>query len=389
MKKIKLDVIDFISLVRKKITIIKYILLVSIFLFTLISVSYASDEELEANLVVPAPTVDGISKTIQSAEPGGGAYTVDVTLGSSLRWTASTNVSWITLSTTVGTESMTVRFNVAANNDDVAGRRGEITFVMSGKSYKLAVLQKRLVVWPVGTYNRATGIHTATEPSGDELGDLLSPSKGTVVTGVGDITSFYGARVTSTNSRYKRHWAIDIDVGTSTNIKAMAAMSGTVSEVGLHPDWGNYVIIEHKVGKTELRTKYFHLKSYSVSKGNKVNAGTQIGIVGGTGTANGDLHLHFDLQKKVDKAFYSVNSVPYYHGSDDRGVTKSAYNASGLKVWSNNPLYVVGSDGKWKPNPSCNLSYSAVAGSGDFYKLYMNAHRRENVIEIAKQEVEQ
>lgn len=366
------------------------IFFLAFFILNVCSIASAEDVEMDASYDsnmggMTATYGNGFATGSQDIPPLGGGYSVMLTVAADTTWTATASASWITVVTSGGTGTRRIYYNVPVNNDEVAARSGTITVRCENTSevYVFHLYQKRRVVWPVGTYDSATGIHTATEPPDDKLDKELRPNKGSVVTGVGDITSFYGARVTSENSKHKRHWAIDIDVGESTDIKAMAVMSGEVSKVGFDSEKGNYVEIKHKVGNAEFITRYLHLKSYSVSKGDRVNATTKIGIVGGTGSAKGDLHLHFDIRKNVKQVFYSFDSVPYYHGSDDRGVTTSAYNASGLKLWSNNPLYVVGSDGKWKPNLNCNLYYSLISVNGDFYELYMNAHRYENVIEIA------
>lgn len=51
------------------------------------------------------------------------------------------------------------------------------------------------------------------------------------------------------------------------------------------------ITIQHAYG---YKTRYAHLKTYSVELGQRVKAGEQIGIMGKTGNATG-VHLHFEV----------------------------------------------------------------------------------------------
>ena len=88
---------------------------------------------------------------------------------------------------------------------------------------------------------------------------------------------------------YKRHTGTDI--GASYGAAIVAANSGTVTLAGWNSGYGNCVIIDHGGGKATL---YAHMSSYSVSKGQSVQKGQQIGCVGSTGTSTGP-HLHFEV----------------------------------------------------------------------------------------------
>lgn len=318
-----------------------------------------------------------LSEEEQATEYSGGTYSVSITTLDRVTWTATTDSSWITLSATSGTGGGTFSYTVAASS--VVYRTGTITFTAGTVSRTLQVTQQEELVWPVGnssgsaTYNSAYGLNTATDLE-FTLNGITYESKGTVVTGVGNVTSFYGTRTTSQNSSYYRHWAIDIDVGTSTESVARAALSGEVYKVGCNDTNGYYVYIEHQYTlngtTTTLSTRYLHLDSYCVSEGDLVSAGDKIGIIGSTGTAGSDIHLHFAVTKKIGSTHYALNPVAYYHGSDDRGGT------SGLVEKTNNPMFIISSS-SWIPNPNWNFTYSSFTGTGStFFANYMNAKRK-------------
>lgn len=99
-----------------------------------------------------------------------------------------------------------------------------------------------------------------------------------------------GHRVTSyQGERWGRmHKGIDI-IGKSS---IMAADNGVVEFAGYKKGGlGNTIIIDHKNG---FKTVYAHLKSIKVKKGQTVEKGETIGVMGSTGNSTG-VHLHFEV----------------------------------------------------------------------------------------------
>ncbi len=84
-----------------------------------------------------------------------------------------------------------------------------------------------------------------------------------------------------------------IDISGVSNRAILAANGGTVAVAGWHNDYGNYVKINHPNGYTTL---YAHMSSLTVSAGQTVSKGTQIGVMGTTGRSTG-IHLHFEVFK--------------------------------------------------------------------------------------------
>lgn len=89
------------------------------------------------------------------------------------------------------------------------------------------------------------------------------------------------------NRRQWYHTGIDL-VGSK---EILAAQSGKITQVGRGTGYGKMITIQHAYG---YKTRYAHLKTYSVELGQRVKAGEQIGIMGKTGNATG-VHLHFEV----------------------------------------------------------------------------------------------
>ncbi len=86
-----------------------------------------------------------------------------------------------------------------------------------------------------------------------------------------------------------------VDIANKNNPSVMAAATGSVIAAGWNGGgYGNYVLIDHGNG---YQTLYAHLlnKSITVSTGQKVNQGQQIGTMGSTGRSTGT-HLHFEIR---------------------------------------------------------------------------------------------
>ena len=114
------------------------------------------------------------------------------------------------------------------------------------------------------------------------------------------------------------YWAGSVHKGTdidgSTGDRVVAAQTGTVITASgngsYNYGYGNYVTIDHgksTVDGNRYITLYAHLKSVSVSKGQTVVKGQQIGLMGSTGWSTGS-HLHFELRKNGTQ----INAMKYY-----------------------------------------------------------------------------
>lgn len=85
------------------------------------------------------------------------------------------------------------------------------------------------------------------------------------------------------------HTGQDFPAPTGTPVRAVAAGTVTIE----HPAWaGNLVRIDHGDG---TETLYAHLSAITVTNGQRVGAGQQVGNVGALGNATGP-HLHFEVR---------------------------------------------------------------------------------------------
>ena len=180
-----------------------------------------------------------------------------------------------------------------------------------GTLVSLSLIQEE--TYPLNPDNNGDSV--IETPGGDEVGgDVTTPGDDTGVNGdnsdniptiitfvtpVGE--GYVGLDYTdsaivwqATLNQYQTHLGIDYvsTAGTAVN----SAYMGEVEEVGENLLDGKYVIINHGDG---LTTVYTCLQEITVSIGDKVATGEQIGMVGNSGIKEyktGD-HLHFEVRQ--------------------------------------------------------------------------------------------
>ena len=105
------------------------------------------------------------------------------------------------------------------------------------------------------------------------------------------VSSRYGWRDNPFSGKRTFHNGIDMACPSGTPI--YAAMDGTVIAATYSDTYGYYVTIRHHSG---YQTMYAHMSQILASNGQRVTAGTRIGLVGSTGQSTGP-HLHFTVLK--------------------------------------------------------------------------------------------
>ena len=91
-----------------------------------------------------------------------------------------------------------------------------------------------------------------------------------------------------------------------------ATGSGKVVQSGRYFGYGNCIQIEHSFG---FKTKYAHLHKIFVKRGENIEKGQPIGIMGETGLATGQ-HLHYEIihdSKAIDPLPYIKVDATMYH----------------------------------------------------------------------------
>ena len=128
--------------------------------------------------------------------------------------------------------------------------------------------------------NQASQSQSSQNPTGSLTWPLPGRAKGG---GVGPrIHPIYGHNSCHTG----------IDIGEPSGTSTISADAGSVATITRGGPYGNAVLVVHTGG---LTTFYAHLSSISVSVGQSLNAGQEVGKVGSTGWSTGP-HLHFETR---------------------------------------------------------------------------------------------
>ena len=105
----------------------------------------------------------------------------------------------------------------------------------------------------------------------------------------GVLTSRFGWRNDPINDKRAYHRGVDIRGKKGSDVKATA--NGIVKLENYDRGNGRYVLVDHGNG---FITKYAHLKKNLVKKGDTVERGQVIGLVGNTGRSTGP-HVHYEI----------------------------------------------------------------------------------------------
>lgn len=115
--------------------------------------------------------------------------------------------------------------------------------------------------------------------------------------------------VTCEYACYNGHVGIDLDLVDYAPILATSSGVVTTARGGCAPfaagvntcngGYGNYVMVTHYTSSGVFFSLYAHLSSISVSQGQTVSQGQQVGLLGDSGNSAGS-HLHFELYKDAN-----------------------------------------------------------------------------------------
>ena len=129
----------------------------------------------------------------------------------------------------------------------------------------------------------------------------IMPVKGTDIY---RISSHYRHRTDPFYKVTKFHGGIDFSGPVGLGIYATG--DGVVSRVESNKSgYGNNIVVDHGYG---YKTRYAHLHSFSVKKGDKVKRGQEIGKMGNTGKSTAP-HLHYEVIKNNK----TVNPINFFY----------------------------------------------------------------------------
>ena len=120
------------------------------------------------------------------------------------------------------------------------------------------------------------------------------------------VSSYYGYRIHPISGANALHNGVDIGAAEGTPIAA--GLTGTVITSTYNDSYGNYVAIKDDKG---YEIRYAHLSSRSVSAGQHIEKGEEVGKVGSTGNSTGP-HLHLELFHNGER----LNPIFYFETGD-------------------------------------------------------------------------
>jgi murein DD-endopeptidase MepM/ murein hydrolase activator NlpD len=103
------------------------------------------------------------------------------------------------------------------------------------------------------------------------------------------VTSGFAMRMHPILQTMRAHRGVDYGAPTGTTVRVVG--EGTVSFAGWRNGYGKVVEVQHANNKATL---YAHLSRIDVKRGQRIEQGTRVGLVGMTGWATGP-HLHFEF----------------------------------------------------------------------------------------------
>lgn len=104
------------------------------------------------------------------------------------------------------------------------------------------------------------------------------------------VTSTFAMRLHPILNTWRAHTGVDYGAPTGTPVRAVG--DGMVANAGWQSGYGNCITIDHGNGHS---TVYAHLSKVDVRKGQRIEQGQRVGLVGATGWATGP-HLHFEFR---------------------------------------------------------------------------------------------
>ena len=179
------------------------------------------------------------------------------------------------------------RFNVVYETleaDGEALRTGRVLsaeFVNDGKAYQAMWFQSE---GQPGSNTAGKGAYYTLDGKSLRRAYLSSPVE------FSRISSGFSMRFHPVLQKWRAHLGTDFAAATGTPARTVG--DGLVEFAGVQNGYGNVVFIKHRNGN---ETVYAHLSKIMVQRGQRIDQGHTVGLVGATGWATGP-HLHFEFR---------------------------------------------------------------------------------------------
>ncbi len=191
------------------------------------------------------------------------------------------------------------------SSSDTSLNNGDLSSLFNSKEMATGTARELADIKELTSY-----LESAVDPI-EQIGKMLKTQQSlfTEIPSICPITSpnlhvsmAFGPNLHPLTNQWYIHKGIDFSTYRSGD-PIMATASGQIVNVGYDSNYGNFVIIKHNHG---IYTRYAHMSTPRVKKGQLVEQGTVIGYVGNTGISTGP-HLHYEIHigsDVVDPAKY-------------------------------------------------------------------------------------
>lgn len=144
-------------------------------------------------------------------------------------------------------------------------------------------------------------------PAGSDNFVESTTLKGYPLPTVAPVALGYGWLLHPSTRKVFFHSGLDLLANPGTPV--LAAGDGIVAYAGDRADYGYLVVVNHQEGQ---QTRYAHLGSITVTTGQPVRQGEQLGTVGSTGSPDLETaHLHFEIRYNSDLGWVAEDPKSY------------------------------------------------------------------------------